>query len=102
MYLYLIILCGIFLFQNSIIKDEKVIIRERSFSYAVDSQELQKQKQLLKPTHQSSSTSCINAILNTGVADILKRVISKRRDVMTSEDLPSITRSSFSEWSSAK
>lgn len=86
----------------NVLKDERVILRERSFSYAVDSQELQKQKQLLKPTPQSSSTSCINAILNTGVGDILKRVISKRRDVLTSEDLPSISRSSFSEWSSAK
>ncbi|KAJ8922370.1 hypothetical protein NQ315_004313 [Exocentrus adspersus] len=94
--------------QNSSIKEDyreitgediRNVARERSMSYAVSSAELLKQKEMLKPTVQSSSTSCINALLSTGVADILKRVISKRRDVMSPDSLPSATRSSFSEWS---
>lgn len=77
--------------------------RERSLSYAVDPKDLQRQKQLLKPTSHSSSNSCINALLNTGVADILKRVMTKRRDVFSPEDIPQVpSRSSFSEWSTSK
>lgn len=89
------------LFQNSEQDDApaSITIRERSIS-CVDSQALQRQKQGLKST-QSSSTSCIDAILSTGVADIFKRVIAKRREVIGSEaDTKSATRSSFSEWNS--
>ncbi|XP_056634405.1 uncharacterized protein LOC130443683 [Diorhabda sublineata] len=78
-------------------EDLKRVARERSASYIITTQEHMKQKELVKPSNQSSSTSCINAILNTGVADILKRVISKRRDIMTPDDMSSVTRS-FSEW----
>ncbi|XP_018569770.1 uncharacterized protein LOC108909826 [Anoplophora glabripennis] len=94
--------------QNSSVKEDyreitkediRNVARERSMSYAVTSAELLKQKELLKPAVQSSSTSCINALLNTGVADILKRVINKRRDVISPDSMPSATRSSFSEWS---
>ncbi|KAJ8970436.1 hypothetical protein NQ314_001231 [Rhamnusium bicolor] len=94
--------------QNSSVKEDyrevtrddiRKMARDRSMSYAVTSTELMKQKELLKPAVQSSSTSCINALLNTGVADILKRVINKRRDVMSPDEAPSVTRSSFSEWS---
>ncbi|XP_063911401.1 uncharacterized protein LOC135128425 isoform X3 [Zophobas morio] len=89
-------------FQNS--KEEIIIPRERSYSYAMDPTEIQKQKQqLLKPTPQSSSSSCINALLNTGVADILKRVITKRRDAFNQDDPPPpAPRQSFSDWSSSK
>ncbi|KAJ8951372.1 hypothetical protein NQ318_009308 [Aromia moschata] len=83
-------------------EDIRRFSRDRSMSYAVSSAELLKQKELLKSaaaSGQSSSTSCINALLNTGVADILKRVISKRRDVMSPDEGRSMTRSSFSEWS---
>ncbi|XP_063911402.1 uncharacterized protein LOC135128425 isoform X4 [Zophobas morio] len=88
--------------QNS--KEEIIIPRERSYSYAMDPTEIQKQKQqLLKPTPQSSSSSCINALLNTGVADILKRVITKRRDAFNQDDPPPpAPRQSFSDWSSSK
>lgn len=54
----------------------------------------------MKPKQQSSSTSCIEALLNTGVGDIWKRVISKRRDVSSSADSKLVQRNSFSEWSS--
>ncbi|CAH1106503.1 unnamed protein product [Psylliodes chrysocephalus] len=82
-------------------EDLQKVARERSASYIVTTQDLlNKQKELLKPSTQSSSTSCINAILNTGVADILKRVMNKRRDIMTPDDMSSMTRRSFSEWSS--
>ncbi|RZC40901.1 tramtrack, beta isoform-like [Asbolus verrucosus] len=81
--------------QNSA-KEEIIVARERSYSYAMDPQEIQKQKQLLKPAPQSSSSSCINALLNTGVADILKRVITKRREVFNPEEFPPAPRGSFS------
>ncbi|KAJ8969469.1 hypothetical protein NQ317_015284 [Molorchus minor] len=95
--------------HNSSIKEEsreltkedlRKYTRDRSMSYAVTSAELLKQKEMLKPSSaQSSSTSCINALLNTGVADILKRVISRRRDVISPDGRSTLTRSSFSEWS---
>ncbi|XP_044765001.1 uncharacterized protein LOC123321454 [Coccinella septempunctata] len=81
------------------IKDD--VLRERSFSYTPNT-ELQKQKILLKtpnPPQQSTSSSCINAILNTGVADYLKRVINKRRECNDLADDPPKSRHSFSEWS---
>ncbi|CAG9833680.1 unnamed protein product [Diabrotica balteata] len=95
--------------QNSSIREDnasiftneelKKVARERSASYIVTTQDLLKQqKEIIKPSIQSSSTSCINAILNTGVADILKRVM-KRKDIMTPDDMSSMTRRSFSEWS---
>uniref|UniRef100_A0A6P7FE24 Uncharacterized protein LOC114327259 n=1 Tax=Diabrotica virgifera virgifera TaxID=50390 RepID=A0A6P7FE24_DIAVI len=81
-------------------EDLKKVARERSASYIVTTQDLLKQqKDIIKPSIQSSSTSCINAILNTGVADILKRVM-KRKDIMTPDDMSSMTRRSFSEWGS--
>ncbi|CAG9824215.1 unnamed protein product [Phaedon cochleariae] len=94
--------------NNSSLKEENIqalredmmnVSRERSYSYIINTQELIKQKESLKPSIQASSTSCINALMNTGVADMLKRVINKRRDVMTPDDLSSMTRRSFSEWS---
>ncbi|CAH0546644.1 unnamed protein product [Brassicogethes aeneus] len=92
--------------HNSSIRDDdvtNVISRERSFSYAMDIQEVQKQQQkmLLKNAPQSSSTSCINALLNTGVGDILKRVMPKKRDSMTPSEEKSISRI-FPDWASAK
>ncbi|XP_045462326.1 uncharacterized protein LOC123672303 [Harmonia axyridis] len=85
-------------YQTSI-KDE--VLRERSFSYTPNT-DLQRQKILQKttnPPQQSTSSSCINAILNTGVADYLKRVINKRREVNDfSGEVPK-SRHSFSEWS---
>ncbi|XP_019753818.2 uncharacterized protein LOC125505016 [Dendroctonus ponderosae] len=72
--------------------------RERSIS-CIETQPTQRQKQSMKPKQQSSSTSCIEALLNTGVGDIWKRVISKRRDV-SSADSKLLQRNSFSEWSS--
>ncbi|KAG5886746.1 hypothetical protein JTB14_019444 [Gonioctena quinquepunctata] len=95
--------------QNSSLREENVLdmVREdlkkmsrETSPHMVSAQDLIRQKELLKKTVQSSSTSCINALLNTGVADILKRVINKRREVMTPDDLSSMTRHSFSEWSS--
>ncbi|XP_060519970.1 uncharacterized protein LOC132698110 [Cylas formicarius] len=73
--------------------------RERSVSCA-DPQNIQRQNQeLLKTAQQSSSTSCIHAILNTSVADMLKRVIAKRRDVLAPDsERSTMTRNSFSEW----
>lgn len=66
----------------------------------MDPQELQKQKQLLKPP---TSSSCINVLLATGVADILKRVINKRREVIAPEETVSNTpRSSFTDWASSR
>nr|XP_015837970.1 PREDICTED: uncharacterized protein LOC103313901 [Tribolium castaneum] len=89
--------------QHNSVKDEVIVQRERSFSYAMDPQEIQKQKQQLqKNTPQSSSSSCINALLNTGVADILKRVITKRRDVFNPSEFSPVSRASFSDWSSTK
>ncbi|KAF2879161.1 hypothetical protein ILUMI_27013 [Ignelater luminosus] len=82
-------------------KKEEAPVRERARSYSLEPQELQKQKQMLKPPTQSSN-SCINVLLNTGVGDILKRVMSKRREVITTDDTGSGSRSSFSDWSSAK
>ncbi|KAK9877160.1 hypothetical protein WA026_016902 [Henosepilachna vigintioctopunctata] len=86
--------------QNSI-KDD--IQRERSFSYTSNT-ELLKQKLGFKPTappQQSTSSSCINAILNTGVAHYLKGVMNKRRESMEPpENVSSASRHSFSEWSS--
>ncbi|CAG9856401.1 unnamed protein product [Phyllotreta striolata] len=82
-------------------EDLKKVARERSASYIVTTQDLlniEKQKEIMKPSAQSSSTSCINALLNTGVADILKRMMSKRRDMVTPDDVSSATRRSFSEW----
>ncbi|XP_030765215.1 uncharacterized protein LOC115889371 [Sitophilus oryzae] len=77
-----------------------VLNRERSVSCVVDSQSLQKPKQMSKNTQQSSSTSCLNAILSTSVADILKKVITKKRDIIVSDvDGRTATRNSFSEWS---
>ncbi|KAL1502318.1 hypothetical protein ABEB36_007482 [Hypothenemus hampei] len=74
--------------------------RERSISCVDQSLQL-RQKQALKSSQQSSSTSCIDAILNTGVADMFKRVILKRREVISAETvIRSPTRKSFSEWTS--
>ncbi|KAL3284907.1 hypothetical protein HHI36_019041 [Cryptolaemus montrouzieri] len=88
--------------QNSIKED---IPRERSSSYTPNT-ELQKQKNQFKPQlapQQSTSSSCINAILNTGVADYLKKVINKRREAMDPSDEPSTMSrhsfSGFSDWS---
>ncbi|XP_066149025.1 uncharacterized protein [Euwallacea fornicatus] len=76
-----------------------MLSRERSIS-CVDHQTLQlHQKQMLKPNKQSSSTSCIDAILNSGVGDILKKVVMKRRDVSASEaDQAKSARNSFSDY----
>lgn len=68
----------------------------------MDPQELQKQKQLLKPS-SSQPSSCINVLLTTGVADILKRVINKRREVIAPEESVSNTpRGSFTDWANSK
>ncbi|XP_022909258.1 uncharacterized protein [Onthophagus taurus] len=70
------------------------IPRDRGFSYTEP--EVQKQKQLLKPP-STQPGSCINALLTTGVADILKRVMNKRKDVLSTEDgAPTSGRASFS------
>ncbi|KAK9751345.1 Zinc finger, C2H2 type [Popillia japonica] len=74
------------------------IPKERSYSF-MDPQELQKQKQLLKPP---TSSSCINVLLATGVADILKRVINKRREVIAPEETVSNTPRMFSKQNSVK
>lgn len=68
----------------------------------MDPNEIQKQKQMFKQTPQSSSSSCINALLNSNVADILKRVINKKREVFGNEEFPPAPRSSFSDWGSSK
>lgn len=74
--------------------------RERSIS-CVDHQTIQRhQKQMLKPSKQSSSTSCIDAILNSSVGDMLKKVVMKRRQASVSElNRKPSSRNSFSEWS---
>ncbi|XP_074038464.1 uncharacterized protein isoform X2 [Leptinotarsa decemlineata] len=99
----------IFSRQNSSLRDEngiellkedlKKLSKDRSPNN-ISSQDLINQKVLLKSTVQSSSASCINALLSSSVADLLKKVINKRRDVVTPDDLSSMTRRSFSEWSS--
>ncbi|XP_050308811.1 uncharacterized protein LOC126745131 [Anthonomus grandis grandis] len=89
--------------KNSAPSDEVPAItilnnRERSISCV----ETQRQKMMLKPAvqQQSSSTSCIDAILNNSVTDIFRKVIARRREVTSSEtDNRSVSRSSFSEWS---
>lgn len=72
----------------------------RRDKYNVDNTE--KQKQNIKPIPTTQSNSCINVLMNTGVADILKRVINKRREVMAPDDFTPSPRSSFSNWSSNK
>ncbi|CAG9767481.1 unnamed protein product [Ceutorhynchus assimilis] len=79
--------------KNSIL-DDMPSARERSIS-CIDSHTLQRQKQVDSSQQQSSSTSCIEAILNTGVADIFKKVMSKRREAAASESEATI---SFPEW----
>ncbi|VEN57041.1 unnamed protein product [Callosobruchus maculatus] len=71
--------------------------RERSQSYITNYQEwIRQTKEAFKPAApQSSSSSCINALLNTGLPDMLKRVIGKTRK---DDDLSTMTRHSFSNW----
>ncbi|KAB0796984.1 hypothetical protein PPYR_11045 [Photinus pyralis] len=88
-----------FLFSGFRSKEE--IQKERVRSYSLEPQQLLRQKQMLKPPNASGS-SCVNVLLNTGIADILKKVISKRREVVTSDDQLSTPRSSFSDWSTNK
>lgn len=53
-----------------------------------------------KSIFKSTNNSCIDILLNhTGVADILKRVINKRREVIMPPDESSGSRSSASDWS---
>ncbi|KAF5277095.1 hypothetical protein FQA39_LY06333 [Lamprigera yunnana] len=73
--------------------------KERARSYSLEPQQLQRQKQSLKPP---SGSSCINVLFNSGVADILKKVINKRRDMMAPDEQSNTSRSSFSDWSSTK
>lgn len=75
--------------------------KERVRSYSLEPQELQRQKQMLKPPNQSSN-NCINLLLNAGWSDILKRVMNKRKDAANVEETNATPRSSFSDWSSAK
>ncbi|KAK5642780.1 hypothetical protein RI129_008947 [Pyrocoelia pectoralis] len=77
------------------------IQKERGRSYSLEPQQLLRQKQMLKPPN-GSGNSCVNVLLNTGIADILKKVISKRRDVVATDDQLSTPRSSFSDWSTNK
>lgn len=88
--------------QDSYYSQQTNSFDDRSFSFAIDPQELQKQKNLLKPPAppQPPTNSCINVLFNSGVADILKRVINKRREVLAPEEVASTARSSFSEWTS--
>lgn len=88
--------------QNSVTEDL------RRDKYMIDnSQDYQRQKQQQQQqqnfkTVLPSGNSCINVLLNTGVADILKRVINKRREVIAPEEITTSARSSFSNWSSTK
>lgn len=97
------------LFQNSSAREDsriftkedfENIFRERSSSYVVTAQDLIRPKEIIKPTTQSSSTSCINAIMNSGVGDILKKMVNKKRDNASSETPSSLARRSFSEKNS--
>ncbi|KAK4877432.1 hypothetical protein RN001_009938 [Aquatica leii] len=61
-----------FLFSTFRSKEE--IQKERGRSYSLEPQQLQRQKQMLKPPNVSGS-SCINVLLNNGVTDILKKYV---------------------------
>lgn len=91
---------------QSLRKEESTPGKERPRSYSLfEPKEMQKQKLLRTPSGQSNSGNCINTLLNSGVADILKRVISKRKDVVAPDEQTtksSGSRNSFTEWSSAK
>ncbi|CAH2008520.1 unnamed protein product [Acanthoscelides obtectus] len=72
--------------------------RERSQSYITNYQEwIRQTKEAFKPAAaQSSSSSCINALLNnTGLPEMFKRVLNKTRK---EDDLSTMNRHSFSNW----
>lgn len=63
---------------------------------------LQKQKYTPQPKPNMPSTgSCINALFGAGVTDILKRVISKRRDSTENQTEPNISKNFFPNWTSS-
>lgn len=69
------------------------------------SKEEKKNEEKEKTIQKTSNNSCIDVILNhTGVADILKRVINKRREVImpSEESNCSSSKGSLSDWSLKK
>lgn len=62
------------------------------------------QKQKYNPPNKSNlpqTGSCINALFNSGVTDLLKRVIMKRRDSSENQsEVAGIPKTVFSNWNS--
>lgn len=81
---------------NCIVDSSLMILNYLQSSTKDDKNISQKETSIFK----STNNSCIDILLNhTGVADILKRVINKRREVIMPPDESSGSRSSASDWS---